>query len=217
MVNRELALHFALRSDNGVEVGILGGDIVVRRAGWLARCCGSCAPLAAGGAVGRRAAAADGARDRRSVSPSSSKWVAWVWRMSWNRIRRARPSDPGSTPPRGWMCIERWGRQTVNPVGGTTCHTIGCRLAVCHTYLAGTGSTAKVKLGHSLTSIGRNSTSVGAFGHSATPSAASSLRLARASSRPASTIALASCSDGASISPDTCPKASSVEVRDAGV
>jgi hypothetical protein len=37
MVNRELALHFALRSDDNVEVGILGGDIVVRRAGWLAR------------------------------------------------------------------------------------------------------------------------------------------------------------------------------------
>jgi hypothetical protein len=34
---RELVLHFALRSDDGVEVGILGGDIVVRRAGWLAR------------------------------------------------------------------------------------------------------------------------------------------------------------------------------------
>jgi hypothetical protein len=37
MVNRELALHFALRSDDGVEVGILGGDIVERRAGLLAR------------------------------------------------------------------------------------------------------------------------------------------------------------------------------------
>ncbi len=37
MVNRELALHFALRSDDNVEVGILGGDIVVRRGGWLAR------------------------------------------------------------------------------------------------------------------------------------------------------------------------------------
>lgn len=36
MVNRELAPHFALRSDDA-EVGILGGDIVVRRAGWLAR------------------------------------------------------------------------------------------------------------------------------------------------------------------------------------
>ncbi len=36
MVNRELALHFALRSDDNVEVGI-DGDIVVRRAGWLAR------------------------------------------------------------------------------------------------------------------------------------------------------------------------------------
>jgi hypothetical protein len=36
-VNRELARHFALRSDDGVEVGILGGDIVVGRAGWLAR------------------------------------------------------------------------------------------------------------------------------------------------------------------------------------
>jgi hypothetical protein len=37
MVNRELALHVALRSDDGVEVANLGGDIVVRRAGWLAR------------------------------------------------------------------------------------------------------------------------------------------------------------------------------------
>ena len=37
MVNRELALHFALRSDVDVEVGILGGDIIVRRGGWLAR------------------------------------------------------------------------------------------------------------------------------------------------------------------------------------
>jgi hypothetical protein len=37
MVNRELALHFALRSDDGIEVGILGGDIVARRAGWLAQ------------------------------------------------------------------------------------------------------------------------------------------------------------------------------------
>jgi hypothetical protein len=37
MVNRDLALHFALLSDDGFEVGILGGDIVVRRAGWLAR------------------------------------------------------------------------------------------------------------------------------------------------------------------------------------
>ena len=37
MVNRELALHFALRSDDGVEVGILGGNILVRRGGWLAR------------------------------------------------------------------------------------------------------------------------------------------------------------------------------------
>jgi hypothetical protein len=36
MVNRELALRFALRSDDGVEVGIVGGDIVVRRGGWLA-------------------------------------------------------------------------------------------------------------------------------------------------------------------------------------
>ncbi len=35
VVNRELALHFALRSDDNVEVAIL--DIVVRRAGWLAR------------------------------------------------------------------------------------------------------------------------------------------------------------------------------------
>jgi hypothetical protein len=34
---RDLALHFALRSDDHIEVGILGGDIVVRRAGWLAR------------------------------------------------------------------------------------------------------------------------------------------------------------------------------------
>jgi hypothetical protein len=32
MVNRG-----PLRSDDSVEVGILGGDIVVRRAGWLAR------------------------------------------------------------------------------------------------------------------------------------------------------------------------------------
>jgi hypothetical protein len=37
MENREPAVHFALRSDDNVEVGILGGDIVVRRAGWLAR------------------------------------------------------------------------------------------------------------------------------------------------------------------------------------
>jgi hypothetical protein len=36
-VNRELAWHFALRSDGDVEVGILGGDIVVRRTGWLGR------------------------------------------------------------------------------------------------------------------------------------------------------------------------------------
>jgi hypothetical protein len=37
MVNREPAVHFALRSHDNVEVGILGGNIVVRRAGWLAR------------------------------------------------------------------------------------------------------------------------------------------------------------------------------------
>ena len=37
MVNRQLALHFALRSDDNVEVGILGGDIVARRGCWLAR------------------------------------------------------------------------------------------------------------------------------------------------------------------------------------
>jgi hypothetical protein len=43
MVNRELALHFALRSNDGVEVGMPGGDLVVRRAGWLARMLrGSC-------------------------------------------------------------------------------------------------------------------------------------------------------------------------------
>jgi hypothetical protein len=35
--DRELALHFALRSDDGVAVGILGGGIVVRRVGCLAR------------------------------------------------------------------------------------------------------------------------------------------------------------------------------------
>src|SRR5215467_156035 len=32
-----LALHFALRSDDSVEVGVLGGDITVLRGGWLAR------------------------------------------------------------------------------------------------------------------------------------------------------------------------------------
>ncbi len=37
MVKREVALHFALRSDDYVEVGILVGEIVVRGAGWLAR------------------------------------------------------------------------------------------------------------------------------------------------------------------------------------
>ena len=37
MVNQELALHYGLRSDDCVEVGILGGDMVVRRPGWLAR------------------------------------------------------------------------------------------------------------------------------------------------------------------------------------
>jgi hypothetical protein len=37
MANRELALHIALRSDDSVEVGILGGDTVVRRAGWPTR------------------------------------------------------------------------------------------------------------------------------------------------------------------------------------
>ena len=37
MVHRELAMHHALRTDDGVEVGILGGDIVVRGGGWLAR------------------------------------------------------------------------------------------------------------------------------------------------------------------------------------
>jgi hypothetical protein len=37
MVNRELNLHFALRSDDSVEVGILGDDIVARRGGCLAR------------------------------------------------------------------------------------------------------------------------------------------------------------------------------------
>jgi hypothetical protein len=37
MVNRELALHFPLRSDVNVEVGILDGDIVVCRTGWLER------------------------------------------------------------------------------------------------------------------------------------------------------------------------------------
>jgi hypothetical protein len=36
-VPQQLAQHFALRSDDSVEVGILGGDIGVRRAGWLAR------------------------------------------------------------------------------------------------------------------------------------------------------------------------------------
>jgi hypothetical protein len=40
MVNRELTPHFALRPDDHVEVGILGGDMVVRRAGRLARRCG---------------------------------------------------------------------------------------------------------------------------------------------------------------------------------
>jgi len=35
-VNREIALHFALGSDDNVAVGIIGGDIVVRRGGWLA-------------------------------------------------------------------------------------------------------------------------------------------------------------------------------------
>jgi hypothetical protein len=36
-VNRQLALHFALRPADNVEVGGLGGDIVARRAGRLAR------------------------------------------------------------------------------------------------------------------------------------------------------------------------------------
>ena len=35
MVNRHAARTSALRSDHSVDVGILGGDIVVRRAGWL--------------------------------------------------------------------------------------------------------------------------------------------------------------------------------------
>jgi hypothetical protein len=34
----ELPLYFALRSDDNFGVGILGGDIVVRRAGWLGGC-----------------------------------------------------------------------------------------------------------------------------------------------------------------------------------
>ena len=42
--NRELTPHLALRSDDGVEVGILGGDIVVRRGGWLARVLGESCP-----------------------------------------------------------------------------------------------------------------------------------------------------------------------------
>lgn len=37
MVNRELAQRFALRTADGVEAEILGGDVVVRRGGWLAR------------------------------------------------------------------------------------------------------------------------------------------------------------------------------------
>lgn len=45
-MNRELALHFALRSDDNVELGILGGDSAARRAGWLAR---ALPALAAGG------------------------------------------------------------------------------------------------------------------------------------------------------------------------
>lgn len=36
MVNRQTALRFALRSDGSVKLGIVGADIVVRRAGWLA-------------------------------------------------------------------------------------------------------------------------------------------------------------------------------------
>jgi hypothetical protein len=32
-VKREIALHYALRSDDHVEFGILGGDTIVRRAG----------------------------------------------------------------------------------------------------------------------------------------------------------------------------------------
>jgi hypothetical protein len=36
-LTQDLALHFAVRSDEGVEVGVMGGDIVVRHAGLLAR------------------------------------------------------------------------------------------------------------------------------------------------------------------------------------
>jgi hypothetical protein len=52
MVNREPAQHSALRSDDGVEVGILDGDIVVRRGGWLARMLRESLP---GPGCGRRA------------------------------------------------------------------------------------------------------------------------------------------------------------------
>ena len=44
------------------------------------------------------------------------------------RWRKWNDRDTELAPPRGWMCIERSGRQTMNPVGGTMCHTIGCRL-----------------------------------------------------------------------------------------
>ena len=36
-LNRGPSAHFAFRSDDGAVVGILGGDIVVRRDCWLAR------------------------------------------------------------------------------------------------------------------------------------------------------------------------------------
>lgn len=56
-MNRELALHFALHSDDGVEVGILGGDnrrVLRRLAG--ADAAGILPALATGGAAGRGAA-----------------------------------------------------------------------------------------------------------------------------------------------------------------
>jgi hypothetical protein len=46
MVNPELALQFAVRSD-----GILGGDTVVRRGGWLARMPRGVLPALAGGGI----------------------------------------------------------------------------------------------------------------------------------------------------------------------
>jgi hypothetical protein len=70
VVNRELAQHHALRSDDGVEVAIRGGDIVVRRGGWLAELLVAERRLPM--ALATAHDADDVVRSTHSVSPDSS-------------------------------------------------------------------------------------------------------------------------------------------------